>query len=209
MACGKDHCSCKQQNVQHTINQTVISTNQSLFNTQMAAIRLSEEMSSLKVAHQVVRIRFKNNRKVFYRCSRILPEAVNPMVVAEENNGIDIGTLIESGDCAIKTFRKEHPEKDPSNLNRIIRIASDSDISLWLDARKCDSKYLKIIRDFANKNSLPFHIADIETRADKKFAKVFLSDSDRISIHPYKKIFESLINTEISIIDFQHVSSQC
>ncbi len=93
-----------------------------------------KELTNLKVEEEVIEVRFKNNRKEFYRNGRLLRLQKDDRIVVDVEGGHDVGTVSLTGALAKKRFDSNASEKQRASINQVYRIANETDIEKWLEA---------------------------------------------------------------------------
>ena len=93
-----------------------------------------------KKNNKSIEISFKNGRKSFYK-SNNLKLKIGQKVVVEAENGIDIGMISLQGEL-VKTQMRLYKQEETSL--KIIRVAKEEDINMWLKFIKDEIKFSKI-----------------------------------------------------------------
>ena len=85
--------------------------------------------------YSILEVRFKNSRKDFYRNASEIQLQVGDIVVVEAMRGYDIGVISVIGELAKIQIAKKTKDFKPLEAQKIIRIANQKDIDLWINAR--------------------------------------------------------------------------
>jgi cell fate regulator YaaT (PSP1 superfamily) len=101
----------------------------------LPAVDWMKGMKNLTLNEDVVEVRFKNNRKSFYRNTYGLVLSKNDRVVVEAQSGHDLGTVSLIGANAEKQFGQKAGNQAKTDLKKIYRKATRRDIQNWLNTR--------------------------------------------------------------------------
>src|SRR5690606_3110495 len=83
---------------------------------------------------EFVEVRFKNDRKSFYKNVNNIPLHIGSVVTVESSPGHDVGVVSLTGEL-VKIQMKKKKFSDESAL-KIYRLANQKDIEVWQEARK-------------------------------------------------------------------------
>ena len=95
-----------------------------------------------------VEVRFKNDRKSFYKNVNNIPLHIGSVVTVESSPGHNVGVVSLSGELVkIQMKKKRFSPEDPL---KIYRLANQKDIEVWQEARKSEETPvgLKIVAAF-------------------------------------------------------------
>lgn len=127
-----------------------------------------------------VEIRFKNNRKEFYRNADKLSLNVGDVVAVEASPGHDIGTVSLCGELVKKQMRKHKVDVDSKDILKIYRLATDNDVKKWLDAQKREEDTMFKARTIAIALGLEMKISDVEYQGDNSKAIFYYTAETRV-----------------------------
>jgi cell fate regulator YaaT (PSP1 superfamily) len=170
MSCCGGSCSCgkKEGNAAEESKHLV---QMPAGGAKLPAFDWSKGLDHLSLEVELVEVRFKNNRKAFFRNVGGLELAKDDRVLVESADGQDLGTVSLSGNAARKKYIPE--ANDESLLNKVIRKASVRDLEKWLDAKKEEYTCLQEARKIALLEGRDLSIKDVEFRADGKKVTIF------------------------------------
>lgn len=179
MGCCEGGCSCgkgSQSPVQENLAMVQMSTSQGMLSIQ----DWMKDMGSFTVKEEVAEIRFKNNRKAFFRNPKGIRLTKDDRVVLETEGGHDLGTISLSGDLAEKQFEQKHSASHKSTLKQIYRLATEVDLDKWLKAKRRERKVLLESRSIAADLGLEMNIGDVEFRGDGKKVTISYTAEGRV-----------------------------
>lgn len=127
-----------------------------------------------------VEIRFKNNRKEFYRNTDKLSLNVGDVVAVEASPGHDIGTVSLSGELVKKQMRKHKVDVDSKDILKIYRLANENDVKKWLEAQKREEDTMYKARTIAIALGLEMKISDVEYQGDNSKAIFYYTAEARV-----------------------------
>lgn len=127
----------------------------------------------------VVEVRFKNDRKNFYRNGKSIELQVGDVVTVESSPGQDVGVVSVVGELTRLQLKKKDV-KDNHELRKIVRQATQEDIESWQEARQLEQDTMITARKIASSLELVMKISDVEFQADKKKATFYYTAEGRI-----------------------------
>ena len=136
----------------------------------------------------VAEIRFKHTRKGFYRVPQGMDVYTGDVVVVDVGPGYDVGVVSLTGEL-VKNQMKRREVKDNYELKKILRKATESDISKWQEARGLEQKTMMRSRELAKNLRLNMKISDVEYQGDKTKATFFYTADDRVDFRELIKRF--------------------
>jgi cell fate regulator YaaT (PSP1 superfamily) len=139
-------------------------------------------------AFDVAEVRFKHTRKGFYRVPQGMDVYTGDVVVVDVGPGYDVGVVSLSGEL-VKNQMKRREVKDNYEIKKILRKATDADISKWQEARGLEQKTMMRSRELAKNLRLDMKISDVEYQGDKSKATFFYTADDRVDFRELIKRF--------------------
>ena len=130
--------------------------------------------------NDMVEIRFKNNRKWFYRNAKNLSLHVGDLVVVEATPGYDIGIVSIIGELASIQLAKKAPSLKPFDAKIIKKIATKKEIEKWKKGRGLENEMLNKTRIIAVSLKLKMKISDVEYQGDLSKATFYYTAEDRV-----------------------------
>lgn len=156
----------------------------------------------------IVEVRFKNDRKSFFRNTNNLPLNIGSTVTVESSPGHDIGVVSLAGELVkIQMKKKNFPEE---NALKVYRIATQKDIEVWQDARKREETTKIEARKIASSLNLEMKITDVEYQGDGGKAIFYYTAENRIDFRQLIKDYASTFKTKIDMrqIGFRQESAK-
>ncbi|PKP49478.1 MAG: hypothetical protein CVT95_03365 [Bacteroidetes bacterium HGW-Bacteroidetes-12] len=125
-------------------------------------------------------IRFKNNRKEFYRNTEKLSLNMGDIIVVEAAPGFDVGTVSLAGELVKKQMRKHKVAFDAEEILNIKRKATKSDIDKWFVAQEREVDTMYKARTIAIALGLQMKISDVEYQGDNTKAIFYYTAETRV-----------------------------
>ena len=132
-----------------------------------------------QVAFDVVEVRFKANRKGFFRCSGGQESLVGDVIVVESDRGHDIGIVSLKGEL-VRSQMNAKKVRDDHELKKVLRKASQEDIDLWQKSRMREEDTVKKSREIINRMGLRMKLSDVEFQGDGQKATFYYTSEERV-----------------------------
>ncbi|MCW8898209.1 MAG: regulatory iron-sulfur-containing complex subunit RicT [Flavobacteriales bacterium] len=157
-----------------------------------------------------VEVRFKNNRKEFFRNTDKLSLNVGDVVAVEAASGHDIGTVSLAGELVKKQMRKHKVDLDSKEILKIYRLANDGDVKKWMTAQKREEDTMFKARTIAIAYGLQMKISDVEYQGDNSKAIFYYTAETRVDFRELiKKLAEEFkIRIEMKQIGVRQEASR-
>ncbi len=136
----------------------------------------------------VVEVRFKNNRKEFFRNVNDLPLAMGDVIAVESSPGHDIGTVSLSGELVKNQLKRKNVNAADPAMKKVYRKAKQNDIDKWMEAQSHEKATLVKAREFAIRLGLQMKIGDVEYQGDKTKAIFYYTAEDRVDFRELIKV---------------------
>ena len=127
----------------------------------------------------VVEVRFKANRKGFFRKPSTMDVHVGDVVVLDADHGLDVGVVSLSGEL-VRVQMNAKGTKDDHEIKRIERKATQEDIDTWQKASMREADTLREAREIIKGLGLGMKLTDVEFQGDGKKATFYYTAEDRV-----------------------------
>ena len=146
-----------------------------------------------------VEVRFKNNRKDFYR----LPDGINvtegDVVAVEGMPGHDVGIVSLTGEACRIQMKKKKVDHESESIKRLFRRAKANDIEHWLQAIKEEENTLVKTRQIADDIGLVMKVNDIEYQGDNSKAIFYYTADDRVDFRTLIKVLAEQFKVRVEM----------
>ena len=136
----------------------------------------------------LVEVKFKNNRKEFYRNTNRIRLKYNEAITVQVPAGYDVGLVSLKGLLADKQYKRKVQNPDLEKLGIIYRKASESDIKSWQEGKKLETSILIRTRQIAQNLGLEMKLSDVEYQGDKKKATFYYIADGRVDFRELIKV---------------------
>ena len=150
-------------------------------------------------AYDILEVRFKNSRKDFFRNSQKINIQTGDIVVVGAASGFDVGVVSTFGELARIQVRKKKKDFKPIEARKVIRIADQKDIDLWIKARSHEKELMYKARTLALNIGLEMKISDVEYQGDMSKAIFYYTADGRVDFRQLIKDMASEFRMRIEM----------
>lgn len=144
-----------------------------------------------------VEVRFKNDRKCFYKNVHNLPLHIGSVVTVESSPGHDIGVVSLTGELVKIQMKKKHFSED--NPLKIYRLANQKDIEIWQQSRAKEESVKIQARKIAYALNLSMKITDVEYQGDGAKVTFYYTSETRVDFRQLIKEYAAAFRTKIDM----------
>lgn len=152
----------------------------------------------------VVEVSFKNTRVGFYSNPSAIPLGIGDIVAVEGNPGHDIGRVSMVGRLVRLQMRKNGVKPD-SELKRVFRIATQTDLEKFEEARSREHSTMIRTRKIAEELQLNMKIGDVEYQGDGGKAIFYYIADERVD---FRKLIRILADTFKVRIEMKQIGAR-
>lgn len=146
----------------------------------------------------LVEVQFKNTRKGYYHNVNGLELHKGDIVAVEASPGHDIGVVTLTGQLVNLQVKKANL-KSMDDIKRVYRIARDSDISTWNDAKAREHGTMIQSRQIAKDLGLQMKIGDVEYQGDGNKAIFYYIADERVDFRQLIKVLADVFHVRIEM----------
>ena len=147
----------------------------------------------------IVEVRFKSNRKGFFRNALNLRLSYNDVVTLQVIGGYDVGVVSLKGLLAEKQYKRKVHQSDYESLGIIYRKATESDLKSWQEGKKLETATLIRTRQLAVNLGLEMKLSDVEFQGDKKKATFHYIADGRVDFRELIKVMAQEFKIKIEM----------
>lgn len=169
---------------------------------------LSDVNPSGSKSSEYVEVRFKNDRKLYYKNVNNLPLHIGSIIAVESSPGHDIGVVSLAGELVkIQMKKKNFPE---NQTPKVYRLANQKDIETWQDLRKKENNIKIDARKIAYGLKLEMKITDVEYQGDGSKITFYYTADSRVDFRQLIKEYAGAFRTKIDMkqIGFRQESAK-
>lgn len=150
-----------------------------------------------KIEEDYVEVRFKNERKIFFKNVNKLPLHIGSVVTVDASPGHDVGVVSLTGELVRIQMKKKG--FDPDTALKVYRIANQKDVETWQNARKKEESVKKDARKIAAMLGLDMKITDVEFQGDGAKATFYYTADNRVDFRQLIKEYAMAFRTKIDM----------
>jgi len=147
----------------------------------------------------IIEVRFKNNRKDFFRLTPDLIVEVSDIVAVEASPGHDIGIVTMVGEVVRYQLRKRKVDPQSPDIKKVYRKARLTDIEKWVAAVESENLTMQKAREIASRLGLQMKINDVEYQGDNTKAIFYYTADDRVDFRELIKILAEEFKVRIEM----------
>lgn len=153
---------------------------------------------------EIVQVVFKNTRSAFFRNSDRLPIKNGDWVAVEASPGTDIGKICMTGPL-VRLQMKKGNVTDNTEIKRVLRLASESDMEKFAQARAREEDTMIRSRQIAAELNLNMKIGDVEYQGDGAKAIFYYIADERVD---FRKLIRILADTFKVRIEMKQIGAR-
>ena len=146
----------------------------------------------------IVEVRFKNDRKEYFRNSEGLSLYQTDIVSVEAASGFDVGVVSLKGEL-VKLQLSKKKITETRSLPAILRKGTEEDIKTWHAGREEEKRIMPRARTIAIEEKLKMKISDIEFQGDMSKATFYYTAEQRVDFRELIKKFSSEFKVRIEM----------
>ncbi|MBM3404509.1 MAG: hypothetical protein FJY10_06430 [Bacteroidetes bacterium] len=167
--------------------------NTSIYNKQCCKFETYDWMKDIPLPDgqkkfDIIEVRFKNNRKDFFRVACEFNFEEGDMVAVEANPGHDIGIVSLTGEIVKLQMRCKGVNPEKTELRKVYRRARLADIEKWVAAVEMETPAMVKTRKIVDRLGLSMKINDVEFQGDGTKAIFYYTADDRVDFRELIKL---------------------
>ena len=147
----------------------------------------------------VVEVRFKNNRKEFFRLPDGLEVTEGDVVAVEGMPGHDVGIVSLTGELCRIRMKKQKIDPTSETIKRLFRRAKKSDIDKWAETIHDEKQTLIRTREISRDLGLVMKINDVEMQGDHTKAIFYYTADERVDFRNLIKVLAEEFNVRVEM----------
>ncbi len=148
---------------------------------------------------EFVEIRFKNDRKLYYKNENNLSLSIGDVVAVEGNPGHDIGVVTLTGELVRIQMKKKHLSTEAEGAKKIYRKANQKDLETWHLYRERETQTMIDSRIMAKNLGLEMKICDVEYQGDGGKVTFYYTAEGRVDFRQLIKEYASRFGVRIEM----------
>ncbi len=149
--------------------------------------------------YNVIEVSFnKGSRKDFFRNNTPHVLEKGQMISVEGTSGYDVGMVNLTGEL-VRLQMKKYGVKDDMNIKRVMRLATDEDLSSFQKNKEREQEVMVRSRAIARQMNLEMKICEVEIQADGKKATFFYTADARVDFRELIKTYANEFKLKVEM----------
>ena len=147
-----------------------------------------------------VEVRFKNDRKFYYKNENNISLNVGDIIAVEGTPGHDIGIVTLTGELVRIQMKKKNLSWEGEEVKKVYRKANQKDIETWQEFREREKQTMIDARIMAKNLNLEMKICDVEYQGDGAKVTFYYTAEGRVDFRQLIKEYASKFGVRIEMI---------
>jgi cell fate regulator YaaT (PSP1 superfamily) len=183
---------------------SLIHKNDTIFKHGCSKLDASDWLGSIPLpeGHQpfdCIEVRFKNNRKEFFRSTCEPDLHTGDIIAVEANPGHDIGIVSLTGEIVRLQMKKRNVDPKREDIKKVYRKARLSDIEKWITAVEKEDSTMFRARGIASGLNLKMKINDVEYQGDDTKGIFYYTADERVDFRELIKLLAEEFKVRIEM----------
>lgn len=162
----------------------------------LANLPFADPESSCKM----VEVSFNNgSRKDYFKNTSTNFYEKGDMIAVEGVSGFDVGSVNLTGELVRLQLKKNNIKEDNPDIKKILRRASESDLSKLKETKARERDVMIRSRAIAKQLNLDMKVAEVEIQADGRKATFFYIADDRVDFRELIKVYASEFKVKVEM----------
>lgn len=146
----------------------------------------------------VVEVRFKNNRKGFFRKKSTDSYHVGDVVTLDLKPGNDVGVVSLSGEL-VRSQLKAKKVRDDHEIKHIVHKSTAEEIEVWHKSRQREETTRAEAREIIKRLGIPMKLTDVEYQGDGKKATFYYIADERVDFRELVREFATTFGVRVDM----------
>ena len=149
---------------------------------------------------RIVEVSFNNgSRKDYFKNTTLHYFEKGEMIALEGVNGFDVGMVNLTGELVRLQLKKNNIDEKSPDIKKILRRATESDLSKMQETKARESQVLIRSRAMARQLKLDLKMAEVEIQADGRKATFFYIADDRVDVRELIKLYAGEFKVKVEM----------
>jgi cell fate regulator YaaT (PSP1 superfamily) len=146
-----------------------------------------------------VEVRFKNDRKFYYKNENNISLNIGEVVAVEGTPGHDIGVVTLTGELVRIQMKKKNLSWTAEDVKKVYRKANQKDIETWVEFRDREKQTMVDSRIMAKNLNLEMKICDVEYQGDGAKVTFYYTAEGRVDFRQLIKEYAGKFGVRIEM----------
>lgn len=149
---------------------------------------------------RIIEVTFNNgSRKDFFRNNSLQYFEKGELIAVEGISGFDVGAVNLTGELVRVQLKKKGVREDHPDIKKILRRASEQDVSKMTENKAREKEMLIRSRAIARQLKVDLKMAEVEIQADGRKATFFYIADDRVDFRELIKVYASEFRVKVEM----------
>lgn len=149
---------------------------------------------------RIIEVTFNNgSRKDFFRNNSLQYFEKGELIAVEGVSGFDVGAVNLTGELVRLQLKKKGVREDHPDIKKILRRASEQDVSKMTENKAREKEMLIRSRAIARQLKVDLKMAEVEIQADGRKATFFYIADDRVDFRELIKVYASEFRVKVEM----------
>ncbi|RLZ11610.1 PSP1 domain-containing protein [Faecalibacter macacae] len=146
-----------------------------------------------------VEVRFKNDRKFYYKNENNISLNVGDIIAVEGSPGHDIGIVTLTGELVRIQMKKKNLSWEGEDIKKVYRKANQKDVETWQEFREREKQTMIDSRIMAKNLDLEMKICDVEYQGDGAKVTFYYTAEGRVDFRQLIKEYAGKFGVRIEM----------
>ena len=162
----------------------------------LSNLPIDDKESSCKI----VEVSFNQGSRIdFYRNTTIHFFTKGDIVAVEGVSGFDVGTINLTGELVRIQLKKKRIDENTAEFKKVLRLATDSDISKWKETKARERQVLVRSRAIARQLNVDLKMSEVEIQADARKATFFYIADERVDFRELIRLYANEFKVKVEM----------
>lgn len=157
-------------------------------------------LDDLESSCKIVEVSFNQGSRIdFYKNNTVHFFTKGDIVAVEGISGFDVGTVNLTGELVRIQLKKKRVDENNTDFKRILRLATDNDISKWKETKAKERQVLVRSRAIARQLNVDLKMTEVEIQADARKATFYYIADDRVDFRELIRLYATEFKVKVEM----------
>ena len=157
-------------------------------------------IDDLESSCKIIEVSFNQGSRIdFYKNNTVHFFTKGDIVAVEGISGFDVGTVNLTGELVRIQFKKKRIDENTTEFKRILRLATDNDISKWKETKAKEREVLVRSRAIARQLNVDLKMTEVEIQADARKATFYYIADDRVDFRELIRLYANEFKVKVEM----------
>jgi len=157
-------------------------------------------IDDLESSCKIIEVSFNQGSRIdFYKNNTVHFFTKGDIVAVEGISGFDVGTVNLTGELERIQLKKKRIDENTTEVKRILRLATDNDISKWKETKAKEREVLVRSRAIARQLNVDLKMTEVEIQADARKATFYYIADDRVDFRELIRLYANEFKVKVEM----------